>query len=280
MHEHAARSILRRRGRAALVATLTTVAIVAALLAGLIASPGATIADESRFVAATVAAVQSGPGAEQVSERVLERREEAAGGAILAPEAARAIVASAISSPAAREGLAEAARQAHSQLIAPAPVDTITLDLAAIRGAVGVEAPRLEAVAAADLDEVEVAAGPAVAAAGGTGWVSSLPWSLAALLVLMIGALAAAMVLARERAPLARALGIGFVGAAAVPFVLALAGGAFASAVGGPIAGELASRLAGLNAEAFVLLAVAGIGMTLLAWPAIAAGAVGALRSR
>ena len=279
MREHADSSILRRRGRPALVAALAAVAVVASLLVGLVASPGATIADEDRFVAATVAAVQSGAGAEQIGERVLEQREEAAGGLILAPETARRIVTSAISSPAAGEGLAEAARQAHGQLIAPTPADTITLDLAAIREAVGREAPRLRAAAAADLDEVEVAAGPAVAAAGGTGWVSSLPGSLAAVLVLMIGALAAAMALARDRARLARALGIGLVGAAAVPLVLALAGGAFASAVGGPIAGELTSRLAGLNAEAIVLLPVAGIGVTLLAWSA-AARAAGALRPR
>ena len=71
MREHADSSILWRRGRAALVAALAAVAVVASLLVGLVASPGATIADEDRFVAATVAAVQSGAGAEQIGERKL-----------------------------------------------------------------------------------------------------------------------------------------------------------------------------------------------------------------
>jgi hypothetical protein len=95
----------------------------------------------------------------------------------------------------------------------------------------------------------------------------------------MIGAIAAAIALSREPAGLARAIGIGLIGAASVPVVLALAGGALASATSGPIAGELASRLAGLNAEALVVLAVGGIGTTLLAWSSVAARRVGALRS-
>ena len=278
MREHADSSILRRRGRPALVAALAAVAVVASLLVGLVASPGATIADEDRFVAATVAAVQSGAGAEQIGERVLEQREEAAGGLILAPEAARRIVTSAISSPAAGEGLAEAARQAHGQLIAPTPADTITLDLAAIAGGGRQGGPRLRAAAAADLDEVEVAAGPAVAAAGGTGWVSSLPGSLAAVLVLMIGALAAAMALARDRARLAGRSGSASSARRRFLSCWRLRGEPShrPPAARSPVAHEPPGRAERRGDRP---PAVAGIGVTLLAWSA-AARAAGALRPR
>ena len=182
---------LQSRRSSPLAGLLGLLGVVAALLAGLLVSPGQNLTNADDFADATVAALEGESGQEAITRIVSERTVAQGGlGEQVVQRAVAAGVAAALAEPGTADALRATARQVHGQVVARDPSDEIVIDLDEIRepiveGVAGIS-PVAARLVPAELGSVQIADGEGVAAVGRVAWWAGRSGLL---LGLMIGAI-------------------------------------------------------------------------------------------
>lgn len=255
---------------------LLSFALLAALGAILVVTPGRNLTDADDFAAATARAAASSEGQAAIADELTGVVASETGvppdvvGAAIDPA-----VAAAARDPAFTQAVEAAARAAHASVVSEDPSGNVSIPLGAIRDPVADELegidPRLASLLppAADLGEVELAGGPAVRVLGRSAYALGRPGVLAALVLVSLSTGAIGLLLARRRARAATALGIGLIVVAGVPFVLSWIAPPVAESLGevsgrAALAGALASELFAVQATASAVAACAGAALVVV----------------